>query len=426
MIVALSTVVIVLALVAIVRYRLQYNTKHRSPEATLEDVKALNIRHDVHSAFMALINDEGAGSWPPRATHDAFPAALRIYGQIYAAMAPFLANANPSLDDECNKVRCQEFRSRMQALLAEKVDIKAVRSALETVQSGNWDDFPRDAYNGFYSCIACLRHAYRFDITSPSGNIMANAVYNLDSHGKIVYPVNEGMSDTVKSTELAWSRIFYDSEVMAIPVYFAMIQAIIAFERRDKKLCLAHIETALINLRKVMQNLYVKMNDPHVSRAIWVRHISGIHSWGLTLETDDPPVEYGGLSGSQILLFLAVDAFLGIDRYHSDEELKMHISRNMRDFSATIRRYSFRKLLSEKSEDDIAIGKALEGMVKQLRSFRAVHKIRAVRYLSAPAPERVPMTAALSVLPSDGEKAQATDPYGSLDGMLAKRLNETV
>lgn len=116
-----------------------------------------------------------------------------------------------------------------------------------------------------------------------------------------------------------------------------------------------------------MQNLYEKMNDPHVSRTIWVRHVSGIHSWGLTLETDDPPVEYGGLSGSQILLFLAVDAFLGIDRYHSDDELKMHISRNMRDVAATIRRYSFRKLLSEKSKDDIAIGKALDGMVKQLR-----------------------------------------------------------
>ena len=54
----------------------------------------------------------------------------------------------------------------------------------------------------------------RFDITSPSGNIMANAVCNLDTHGKVVYPVNEGMSDTVRSTELAWSRIFYDSEVM--------------------------------------------------------------------------------------------------------------------------------------------------------------------------------------------------------------------
>ncbi len=131
--------------------------------------------------------------------------------------------------------------------------------------------------------------------------------------------------------------------------------------------CLAHVETAFINLRKVMQNLYDKMNDPHVARTIWVRHVSGIHSWGLTLETDDPPVEYGGLSGSQILLFLAVDAFLGIDRYHTDEELRMHISQNMRDVAATIRKTSFRKLLSESIEEDVALEKALGRMVKQLR-----------------------------------------------------------
>jgi hypothetical protein len=161
MILTLFAVVVVLVLVAFVRYHFQYDSRSRSPEIGLEDLKALKIRHDVHSAFMTLINDEGAGSWPPRATHDEFPPALRFYRQIYAAMAPLLATANPSLDDEYNKIRCQEFRSRMQALLTEKVDMKATRSALETVQSGNWDAFPRDAYNGFYSCIACLRHTYR-------------------------------------------------------------------------------------------------------------------------------------------------------------------------------------------------------------------------------------------------------------------------
>lgn len=36
------------------------------------------------------------------------------------------------------------------------------------------------------------------------------------------------------------------------------------------------------------------------------------------------------------------------------------------------------------------------------------------------------MTAALSVLPSKEEKVQVADPYGSLDEMLTKRLNETV
>jgi hypothetical protein len=114
------------------------------------------------------------------------------------------------------------------------------------------------------------------------------------------------------------------------------------------------------------------MNDPHVARAIWVRHVAGVHSWGLTHETDNPPIEYGGLSGSQILLFLAVDAFAGIDRYHSEDQQKRHISRNLRHVAATIGRHSFRKLLSERSEDDIAIGKAFQRMAKQLRVSKSI------------------------------------------------------
>lgn len=152
----------VLVVVALVRYCYsQYDARSRSAEIGIQDLKSLRMRHDVHSAFMTLINDEGAGSWPPRATHDNFPLALSPYGKVYAAIAPFLATSNPSLDDEYNKLRCQEFRSRMQALLTEKVDVEAARRTLEAVESGNWDVFPRDAYNGFYSCIATLRHAYR-------------------------------------------------------------------------------------------------------------------------------------------------------------------------------------------------------------------------------------------------------------------------
>jgi hypothetical protein len=146
-----------------------------------------------------------------------------------------------------------------------------------------------------------------------------------------------------------------------------MIKAIVAFEKGDKKACLTHIETISISLRKVMLNLFEKMTDAHVSRAVWVRHISGIHGWGLTLETDNPPIVYGGLSGSQILLFLAVDAFLGINCYHSDAQQKMQISRNIRDVAEAIRKYSFRKNLSERSADDVAIEKALQAMIKQLR-----------------------------------------------------------
>jgi hypothetical protein len=54
----------------------------------------------------------------------------------------------------------------------------------------------------------------RYDITSPSGNIMANILCNLDNNGQIVYPINEGTSDEIKSNELTWCHIFYDSEFL--------------------------------------------------------------------------------------------------------------------------------------------------------------------------------------------------------------------
>ncbi|KAI0123701.1 hypothetical protein BJ170DRAFT_598904 [Xylariales sp. AK1849] len=446
----------VLTLVVLLRYA-RYHLRRHSSELEIDDLRALGVQHDVHSAFMKLVNDDGAGQWPPKSNHEEWPLQLRPYKEIYATMSPLLATSNPSTDDELNKERCLEFRSRMQALLTDRIDINAVESALGTVAAGDWDSFPRDSYNGFYSCIACLRHAYRwatnpvvriaqnekqiffpfeldmpwsylqqrFDITSPSGNIMSNVVCNFDSHGRLAYLVNEGMPEIVVKTELAWCRLFYDSESMGTPVYCAIIQAIISFEQGDKASSLAYIETALNYLRKLLQNLYEKMNDPHVARSVWVRHVSGIHSWGATVKSDKSSIEYGGLSGSQILTFLAVDAFLGLAPYQSDGEMKMHISKNMREVCATIRKHSFRGKLSERPED-AAISEALDRITKQMRTFRVVHKARAVRYLSAPAPERVPMTAALSVLKCSEEKTPGKDLYEPVNTILTKRLNETI
>ncbi|KAJ3493701.1 hypothetical protein NLG97_g4565 [Lecanicillium saksenae] len=248
------------------------------------------------------------------------------------------------------------------------------------------------------------------DITSPSGNIMANIICNFNSHGSLTYLVNEGMSDAVLRTELAWCKLFTDSETLAAPMYCCIIRAMISYEQGDKRSALSYTEAIFEHVRKLVLYLYNNMNDPNISRAIWVRHVSGIHSWGLTSDSEHGPVEYGGLSGSQTLIFLAIDAFLGIVSYHSEEEIRMHISKNMREVFAAMKKYCFRSELSKGgSAEDQAIMKVMDRIVKQMRTFRGVHKVRAVRFLSAPAPERVPMTAALSVLdeqPAD-EKQKA-------------------
>ena len=117
--------------------------------------------HELAGALIRLFEKDGAGAWPPRANHDSWPIALRPYKEIYLELASLLPTAEPSLDDDVNIARRERYRSRMRTLLADRVDVTSVQSILEKVEAGSWELFPRDAYNGFYACIAVCRHAYR-------------------------------------------------------------------------------------------------------------------------------------------------------------------------------------------------------------------------------------------------------------------------
>ncbi|KAI0867765.1 hypothetical protein GGS24DRAFT_507467 [Hypoxylon argillaceum] len=452
-----TVISVILAFAFILRYVWRSSQPSSYSNSDIQDIRALKPQNDVSLAFLRLVDDDGAGEWPPKANHDDWPSSLRPYKNIYLLTSPFLATAEPSMDDDTNRTRCQRFRSRMTSLLAEHINLEDVQDILNVVEKGHWQQFSRDSYNGFYSCIACLRHAYRwgtnpvvkvvqeekqlrfpleldipwsycqrrFGITSPGGNIMANIVCNFDQRGDPVYLVNEGMSEVVQKTELAWGHLFLDSEIKGVPLYCAMIKAIGSFEKGDKIATLEYSKVASHHLRKVFKNIYEHMNDLHVAHSVWAKHISGIHGWAMKLESDKNQVEYGGLSGSQILVFQAVDAFLGLSSYHPDHEIAWHISRNMRFLSTALRVHSFRKRLS-KSHDDASIGTVLDQMIKQLRNFRSVHRVRAVRYLSAPVPERVPMTAALSVLELPNGMSAAEGIHQSITVVLDKRLSETV
>lgn len=87
--------------------------------------------------------------------------ALRPYKDIYLALAPLLPAAEPSLDDNANNERRNNFRLLMGKLLNERINIAQVEQILAAVEAGNWDILHRDAYNGFYACVAVCRHAYR-------------------------------------------------------------------------------------------------------------------------------------------------------------------------------------------------------------------------------------------------------------------------
>ena len=125
------------------------------------DLRSLKGQHKTASILSDLVDEDGAGAWPPKANHDSWPPALRPYKDIYLELIPLLPAAEPSLDDEVNNERRKKYRSLMRKLLKERVHIAHVEEIMTAVEVKNRDILPRDALNGFYACIAVCRHAYR-------------------------------------------------------------------------------------------------------------------------------------------------------------------------------------------------------------------------------------------------------------------------
>ncbi len=151
--------------------------------ALLQDITDLAECHETPALLSDLIHKDGAGDWPPRSNHltATWPAALRPYRVIYEEMAPLLPTATASLDDEVNRLRIVNFRSHFKKLLHDQVDLAEVEVLLKAAEAGQWDLLPRDTYNGFYSCIAWCRHAYRYVLFryNPPRHHSSNAVHQM-------------------------------------------------------------------------------------------------------------------------------------------------------------------------------------------------------------------------------------------------------
>ncbi|KAK6084492.1 hypothetical protein SCUP234_03281 [Seiridium cupressi] len=346
-----------------------------------------------------MIDKDGAGAWPPRSNHAryAWPRALRPYQEIYEELAPLIPNDIPSLNDDLNRMRIADFRSQFKKKLSERIDLAKVKRLLEAADAGQWDILPRDVYNAFYCCVASCRHAYRwatipvvkiaqletvielpaelaepwnylqdhFGCASQSGNNTSSILLNFDPNGQHTYKINTGMPSTVTSGEEAFSRIFYDIEVM------------------------------------------------------------GFFAWGAG-SIDDATGEfdkYDGLSGNQVLLFQALDAFLGIQPYLSQRDKERNVPARQRALCEIFEKHSFRAKLSEDTNDEVEVRIVNEftEILKRLRMFRSAHRTRAKHYLSQPAPERLPMTAGKSLLKSDLEQS-----LQFLDEFMVRRLTQTV
>ncbi|KAI9151253.1 hypothetical protein HJFPF1_08452 [Paramyrothecium foliicola] len=370
----------------------------------LKDIKHLVDFHETAEALDELVQKDGAGSWPPRVSYerDTWPAAVRPYDRILKDLLPQLATPKASLDDDTNSARIADFRSVFRRLLNEHIILEGVEELLKAAEAGRWDAFPRDTFNAFYCCLAMSRHAYRwgtipavkvaqleqvvdfppelvtpwtslqrvFGCTSQSGNNTSCLVLNCDSTGNQAYQINVGLSEKVKSSEQAFVRILHDVEVLGLPIYHDMIRAIISFSRLDREGCVTHLTRINQQLRPLFNSYYSKVHDDVIAISVWLSHVQGFFGWGVGyIDADGAWVKYDGLSGNQSLLFQALDAFLGIEPYLSDEDTIRNVPLRQRKLCDLFRKHSFRAQMEglEKDDIDMRIKTEFDQIVKRMR-----------------------------------------------------------
>ncbi|KAB8300501.1 hypothetical protein EYC80_000666 [Monilinia laxa] len=235
------------------------------------------------------------------------------------------------------------------------------------------------------------------------------------------------MSDVIQSSEEVFFRMFYDLEVAALPIYHSMILSIHSYPT-SRTTTLHHLRTLTTQLRPLLQIFYTNLTPHHISPTIWLSYIQGFQGWGVGKH--DPQTgaytKYDGLSGNHVLVFQALDAFLGMDRYLTDENTRRCMPVRQRELCEALRRWSFVGRAKREGEADI-VGE-VEGVVRLLKVFRAAHRARVMGYLREPAPERLLMTAGKSVLGDGGVDEGGIgldEALKPLDEMLVGRLTET-
>ena len=370
----------------------------------VDGIKSYTDYHETAAVLHELIEKDGAGSWPPRANYNlaSWPVSIRSYKRIYMDLAPLIPQAKPSLDDRVNLARISSFREQFRKLPREQIDLAQVNHLLDAADAGRWDVFPRDVYNAFYCCIASSRHAYRwatvpvvkvaqlekevplpeelvvpweslqrhFDCASDSGNNTSNLVLNFDVDGTHVFKANTGMPHNMVSVEETFASIFNETEVKAVPVYHDMVLATISWVRHDKVACARHVADIETHLRAVMNSYYDSMHDGMIARSVWLSRVQGFFAWGIGHEDENGDwIKFDGLSGNQVPLFHALDAFLGLEPYLSERDQKRNVPARQRVVSKAFQKHSFRSQMPEEPKDpyEAQIVRDMNKMIKRLR-----------------------------------------------------------
>jgi hypothetical protein len=160
-------------------------------------------------------------------------------------------------------------------------------------------------------------------------------VLNFDRNGTYVHKINAGMAPEVTSSEETFFRVFYDLEVLGVPVYYDMAQSIIAFARGDNVACAVHVASIASQMRLVLGIYMDNLHDKMIPHSVWLSKIQGFQGWGIgnyDAETDNWET-FDGLSGNHVLLFQALDAFLGIEQYLSPRDIERNLPKRQRNYA---------------------------------------------------------------------------------------------
>lgn len=191
-----------------------------------------------------------------------------------------------------------------------------------------------------------------------------------------------------------------------------------------------------------MKVFYESLHDKRISRSMWLSSMQRSQGSGAGRLVDGEIVKHDGLSGSHILIFQAIDAFLGLDRYFTDENMDEYVPVCQRTFCVHFKEHCFQDRVAS-SEVDAHSGRQFTAILKQMRAsiqpnrvtsvlimrqtFRVAHRTRAMPYLKHLAPKRLVMAAGTSVPEKPGETTSISkDILKPLDDMMLGRLQETV
>lgn len=234
----------------------------------------------------------------------------------------------------------------------------------------------------------------RYNIKSQGGNVTSNYLCNFGTEGQIVYEINSGMPDDIRSAEYNFAHIFVAMEKLvcfriiayqrgsstnyfdqALPIYHNLIKSIIFYERGQKEACLGCLKFIRTHLPHALDTYRSVLVDSKIPRSLWLPYVQGFQAWGAGEIIDGTYIEYDGLSGNQQPLFHFIDAFLGINPYLTEESLERYIHFSQRYLSLALRKHSFRQraILAGHSEIEAEMVKIRNHIRVSLFEYSEVH-----------------------------------------------------